>query len=135
MMIGTPECDLPPTPMKSVSPRSRWLRDLDLVVLALGAPAALLAGAPVLGYGIGAAAWILLRAVGVATDARALARANVAEQILVMLGYRLMRAALLIGAALVALAAGTRNDGVTAVVVVVVAFSVRLALSSVADAS
>jgi hypothetical protein len=54
---------------------------IDVVLVVLGAPLLLLVGVPALGYAIGAASWIILRAVGVAVDRHASAGANVVQQL------------------------------------------------------
>src|SRR4051812_32380950 len=52
----------------------RWL---DVVLVVLAAPFVILAGLPVLGYVVGAAAWILNRVVGALVERRATASQDV----------------------------------------------------------
>jgi hypothetical protein len=97
--------------------------DAELVVLA--APLLFLVGVPALGYAIGAASWIVLRAGGVAVDRHASAGANVLEQVSLRIAYRLVRVLALVGAAVFALKPG-RADGLAALLVITFAFTVQL---------
>lgn len=115
--------------MRTEHPWARPLRYLDVVVVFVGAPIVLVAGVSLAGYAIGGAAWLLLRALGLAVDRRASDMGHVVEQVALRLGYRLARAALLTGAAVLALKAGGRDDGLTALAVIVVAFTARLPVS------
>jgi hypothetical protein len=111
--------------------RSSVLRYLDLIVVVVAAPIAVLAGVPSVGYAIGAAAWVLLRGLALAVEQRASNMDHVVEQVALRLSYRLARAALLTGAAVVAFKAYGRGDGLTALAVIVTAFTIRLPLSLV----
>ncbi len=102
---------------------------LDVVIVVLAAPIMLLIGVPAAGYAIGAGAWIALRAVGVAVERAARAQ-ELRAQVSLRLGYMLGRLFLLALAIVLARSAGGRNDGLTALVVIVVAFTVQLAVSA-----
>jgi hypothetical protein len=108
------------------------LRYLDVVLVAVAAAPALALGAPALGYVVGAAAWILSRAIAI-TDRRLMARKAGDDRALLVLNLfePFMRIFLLAGAIVVAGVAGHRADGLTAAVVIfgayTIAFVVRLA--------
>lgn len=105
---------------------TQYLRPyIDAVLVVLAAPLLLLVGVPALGYAIGAASWIVLRVVGVAVDRHARAGANVLEQVSLRIAYRLVRVLALVGAAVFALKAG-RANGLTALLVITVAFTLQL---------
>lgn len=102
---------------------------LDVVLVVLAAPIMLLIGVPALGYGIGAGAWIALRAVGVAVERAASAR-DLRAQVSLRLGYMLGRLFLLALAIVLARSAGGRNAGLAALALIVAAFTVQLAISA-----
>ena len=107
------------------------MRYLDVVVLALAAPILLLIGAPAGGYGIAAGAWIALRAVGVGVERAAGAARDQRTEISLRLGYMLGRLfALALVIVLVRQDVG-RDAGLTALLVIVGAFTIQLALSAV----
>ncbi|MGB0098142.1 MAG: hypothetical protein WBP81_37095 [Solirubrobacteraceae bacterium] len=106
------------------------LRYLDVVLVLLAAPILLLIGVPALGYGVGAGAWLLLRAVGIAVERTASASSDARIQITVRLGYMLGRIFLLALAVILARRSGGRDDGLTALAVIVFAFTVQLATSA-----
>jgi hypothetical protein len=106
-----------------------FVRYLDVVIVVLAAPFILLTGAPVLGYAVGAVAWIVTRIAGVAaeraaarrTDARTVAALNVA----VLLGR-----VWIVGLSILAVGlAADREDGLMAALTALVAFTVYLATS------
>jgi hypothetical protein len=98
---------------------------IDVVLVVLGAPLLFLVGVPALGYAIGAASWIVLRAVGVAVDRHASAGANLLQQLSLRIEYRLVRVLALVAAAVFAVKAG-RADGLTPLLVITFAFTVQL---------
>ena len=103
---------------------------LDVVLVVLAAPIMLLIGVPALGYCVGAGAWVALRAVGVAVDRAARTSGNARTQISMRMGYMLGRLFLLALAVIAARRAGSQDDGLAALVVVAVAFTVQLATSA-----
>jgi hypothetical protein len=104
------------------------IRYLDVIVVVLAAPFVLLLGAPVLGYVVGAAVWIVQRVLEAVLDARA-SRAEVRAA----MGYRmtsLLVRTWMVGIAIVAVGlAGDRKDGFTAAVLCLGAYTVHLLTS------
>jgi hypothetical protein len=105
------------------------VRYLDVAVVVLAAPFVILTGAPVLGYVVGAGAWIVTRVAGVllervarrTRDARAVAALNLT----VLLGR-----VWVVGLSILAVGlAADREDGLMAALVALVAFTVYLATS------
>ena len=110
---------------------SPLLRYFDVVVIVVAAPIMLLIGVPAAGYAIGAGTWILLRAVGLAVDRAADAMpAASQQQVGLRLGYMLGRLFALALAVVLARQASGRDSGLTALAVIVFAFTVQLALSA-----
>jgi hypothetical protein len=100
------------------------LRFLDVVVVLVAAIPALALGAPVLGYVLGGGCWIVQRAIqanefrltaGIADPTRA-----VGARLFAAFG----RIFLMAGAIVIAAVAGGRRDGLTATLVIFVAYSV-----------
>ena len=105
------------------------LRYLDIVLVVAAFPFVALAGLPLLGYAVGAAAWILQRAAGVALERQAAKTKDIRRQVGLNLGGTLARAWIVGGAILAVGLAGEREDGLMAAVLVFVAFTVYFALS------
>jgi hypothetical protein len=104
------------------------LRYIDVVLVVLAAPIMLLIGVPADGYGIGAGAWIALRAVGVAVD-RYAGSLDQRREVPLRLAYLLGRLfALALTIILVRRGEG-RDAGLTALVVIVFAYTVSLVAS------
>ena len=106
----------------------RWL-DVILVVATL--PFVVLAGLPTLGYCVGGAAWIAQRGLGVALENRARASQNMRTFTGVLLASTLGRAWLMALAILAVGLAGEREDGLTAALLVLGAFTVYFVISLV----
>ena len=107
------------------------VRYLDVVLVVLAAPFALLMGAPVLGYVAGAVAWAVHRALGVLFEQRARSRADARAALGINLGGVIART-WLVGLTILAVGlAGAREDGLTAAIVLLAAFTVYLAMSLV----
>jgi hypothetical protein len=105
------------------------LRYLDVIIVVLAAPFVILTGLPVLGYGVGALAWIVQRAVAAAVEARMRRQSDIKAQVGLGLGSSLGRA-WLVGLTILAVGlAGAREDGVMAAVLVLVADTVYLVTS------
>jgi hypothetical protein len=105
-----------------------FLRFLDIALVVFFAPLLIVAGAPALGYAIGAGAWILARVSGELVDRRARtldARTGIGLQVAGMMGRAWVVGLAVVGASLV----GGRDDAVCAAVVALVAFTVYFALS------
>jgi hypothetical protein len=103
---------------------ARWI---DVVLVVALAPFVLLMSAPVLGYVAGALAWILTRVAGHFVDRRALTSDDPKKAAGLLLFAGLGRSWLL-GLTILAVGlGGARSDGLTAAVLVFVAFSIYLA--------
>ncbi len=107
------------------------LRYFDVVLIVVAAPIMLLIGVSARGYAIGAGAWIVLRAVGELVDRRAAAASEANVQIGLRLGYMLSRLFLLALAVIAARAGSGKDAGLSALVVIVFAFTVQLVISAV----
>jgi hypothetical protein len=102
------------------------VRYLDIVLILLAAPFAVLLGAPVLGYAVGAAVWILSRVLEAVLE-RSAGRSDMRRAIGVKVGSMIGRVWLIgIGILAVGLAA-EREDGFTAALVCLAAYTVHLA--------
>jgi hypothetical protein len=122
--------------MSSLSASARFeqpvlLRYFDVALLVVAAPILLLIGVSPVGYGVGAGAWIALRLAGVAVDRYASDVKEFGRSTGIRLGYMLGRLfALAIAVILVRKGYG-QDAGLTCLAVVVVAFTVQLAVSAV----
>ena len=117
--------DADPTPQGGVAA----LRYLDLVLLALAAPILVLIGVPGVGYAVGAGAWFALRAVGVAVDLYLRENADARREISLRLGYLMARIFLLALVVILVRKGAGRDAGLTALLVIVFAFTVQLVIS------
>jgi hypothetical protein len=106
-----------------------FVRYLDVVLLVLAAPFVVLLGAPVLGFVVGAVAWILQRFAAVAIEHRAARAKDVKTALGLNMGSLVIRA-WLIGLTILAVGLlAEREDGLTAGITVLVAFTVYFATS------
>jgi hypothetical protein len=105
------------------------LRYLDVVLVALAAPLLLLMGVPAVGYGVGAGAWVVLRAVGVAVDSYLRLASDARGEISLRLGYLIARIFLLALAVILVRRGAGRDAALTALLVIVFAFTVQLIIS------
>jgi hypothetical protein len=104
----------------------RWL---DVVLVVLAAPFVVLTGLPVLGYAVGAAAWIVNRALGAFVERRAKALDDVRKAVGLNLGALIARS-WLVGLTILAVGlAGEREDGLTAAVLLLAAFTLYFVTS------
>ncbi len=111
------------------------LRNLDVVLVLIVMIPAIALGAPVLGYVIGAAGWILQRLIA-ATDQRWLRRVSEPiKQLGANLGEAFARIWLLAGAIVVAAVVGTRQDALTTALVIFGVYSVAFVIRLMAGAS
>jgi hypothetical protein len=106
-----------------------FVRYLDVVLVVIAAPILLLIGVPALGYGVGAGAWIVLRAVGEGVDRYASTLGDQRRELPLRLGFLLSRLFALALAVILVRRSGTRDDGLTALLVIVFAYTVSLILS------
>jgi len=102
---------------------------LDVVLVVVAAPIMLLIGVPAAGYLVGAGAWIALRAVGVVVDRVVPTLGDPRGEITLRLAYLLGRLFLLAIAVIVVRNAAGRDDGLTALLVIVFAFTTQLVMS------
>jgi hypothetical protein len=102
------------------------VRYLDVVLIVLAAPFVVLLELPVLGYAVGATVWILSRILEALLD-RSAGRSDVRRAIGVKVGSMIGRT-WLIGVGIVAVGiAAEREDGFTAAIVCLLAYTVHLA--------
>jgi hypothetical protein len=105
------------------------VRYLDVWLVILAAPFVVLLGAPVIGYAVGALAWIVQRAAAVAVERRAARATDVKTALGLNMGSLVLRA-WLIGLTILAVGLiAEREDGLTAGVTVLAAFTVYFATS------
>lgn len=100
------------------------LRYLDLILLWLTVPLALVLGAPQLGLLLAAAVWTVQRLVAFAVDRKARERDSVREAIGLNMATMMVRMWLVGTAVVVAGVGGEREDGVAAAVTLLAAFTV-----------
>ena len=100
------------------------LRYLDVVLVAIVAAPAIALGVPAFGYLVGAAGWILTRALQLG-DQRLIRRVSDPTQRLGVSFFEAFgRIWLLAGAIVIAGAVGNRADGLTAAIVIFAAYSI-----------
>ena len=119
----------PSTAMRPSADPLVVVRYLDVALVVLAAPFVVLTGAPVLGYVAGTAAWIANRALGTAAERFARKQSDVRAAIGVNLGSLLVRVWIVALTILVVGLAGTRQDGLMAALLLLVAFTVYFAMS------
>jgi peptidoglycan biosynthesis protein MviN/MurJ (putative lipid II flippase) len=106
-----------------------FVRYLDIVVVVLAAPFVVLLGAPVLGYAVAAAAWIVQRVAAIAIERRAQRAGDIKTAVGLNMASLVIRA-WLIGLTILAVGLiADREDGLTAGITVLVAFTVYFATS------
>ena len=106
-----------------------FFRYLDVVVVALAAPFVVLLGAPVLGYVVGAAAWLIQRVAGVTIERRAERSGDIKTAVGLNMASLVLRA-WLVGLTILAVGLiADREDGLTAGITVLAAFTVYFATS------
>jgi hypothetical protein len=105
------------------------LRYLDVVLVVVAAPILLLIGVPAVGYAAGAGAWLALRALGVGVDRYLSGMSDPRREISLRLGYLIARVFLLALAVILVRRSAGRDDALTALLVIVFAFTVQLIVS------
>jgi len=104
----------------------RWL---DVVLVVLAAPFVVLMGLPVLGYAVGAAAWIANRVIGVLVERVATGQPDVRRAVGLNLGALIARS-WLVGLTILAVGlAGDREDGLMAAILLLAAFTLYFVTS------
>ena len=109
----------------------RWL---DVVLVLLAAPFVAIAGLPLLGYAVGAVLWIAQRLGAQVIDRRARSQADVRTTVGLQVAGIIGRGWLVALTILAVGLAAEREDGATAAVVVLAAFSVHLGMTLVLNA-
>ena len=102
------------------------VRYLDVVLVVLAAPIAILLGAPALGYAVGAGVWIAQRVLEAVLDSAARGgdpRRGIGIKVASMIGRRWLVAIAILAVGL----AAEREDGFPAAVVCLAAYTVHLA--------
>jgi hypothetical protein len=107
-----------------------FVRYLDVVLVVLAAPFVILMGGPLLGYVVGATAWIATRLLGVLIERYARGK-SAKQQVGLNFGALIGRAWILGITILVVGLAGEREDGLMAALLALVAFTVYLATTLV----
>ncbi len=103
------------------------LRYMDIVLVWLSVPVALLLGAPALGVLAGAGAWTLTRIIAFAVEARARRQESVRDALGLNFAAMMGRIWLLVSTILAAGLAGSREDGLAAAVLLLAAFTLSFA--------
>jgi hypothetical protein len=103
------------------------LRFLDLGLVVVTAPFVAIAGQPMLGYALGAVAWILSRLGVLWLDSRA--GSDVGQRVGYHVAGMMGRVWIVVCAVVAARVAGGRDDGVMAAILVLAAFTVYFAMS------
>jgi hypothetical protein len=104
-------------------------RYLDVWLVILAAPFVVLLGAPIVGYVVGAVAWIIQRFAAVAIERRAERAADIKTALGLNMGSLVLRA-WLIGLTILAVGLiAEREDGLTAGITVLTAFTTYFATS------
>jgi hypothetical protein len=106
----------------------RWL---DVVLVVLAAPFVVIAGLPVLGYAVGAVLWVLQRVGANLIDRHARSQTDVRTTVGLQVAGIIGRGWLVALTILAVGLAADREDGATAAVVVLAAFSVHLGMTLV----
>jgi hypothetical protein len=107
-----------------------FLRYLDVVLLILAAPFVWLMGGPMLGFTVGAVAWLFTRVLGAVVERQARGR-HIKTQVALNFGVLMGRVWIVGIAILVVGRTAEREDGLTAALVALVAFTLYLATSLV----
>lgn len=104
---------------------------LDIVLVLVVAGPVLAAGAPALGFTVGAATWILARLASIAAERRIAGVGDIRRRLGMGVAFSMARVWVLAIAIIVAGVAASRADGLTAALVIFGAFSMRFALSAI----
>jgi hypothetical protein len=114
---------------EGVSDPLAFVRYLDIVLVVLAAPFVVLLGGPVLGYAVGGGAWIVQRVAAVVIERKAAHADNVKMALGLNMASLVVRA-WLIGLTILAVGLiAEREDGLTAGITVLAAFTVYFATS------
>lgn len=106
-------------------------RYLDLVVLALALPLFLLAGLPLLGYAVAAAAWLVQRGIQALAAARAESSTDPRTVVGLLAGSMLGRGWLVAGSILAVGLIGANADGLAAAILCISLFTIYFSVQIV----
>lgn len=106
-----------------------WIRFADVALVVMSAPFAIAFGAPALGVAVGCVGWALARAFGEAVDRRLARETDPRRALGIGFASSLGRVWLLALSILAVGKASGRQDGLAAALVVLVAFTIYLAMS------
>jgi hypothetical protein len=106
------------------------LRYFDVVLIVVAAPIMLLIGVSAAGYGIGAGAWLLLRAAGAVIERAVTGATDARTQITLRMAYMMSRLFLLALAVILARSSEGKDAGLAALAVIVFAFTIQLGTSA-----
>lgn len=104
---------------------------LDIVLVLIVAGPALASGAPVLGFTVGGATWIVTRLASTVAERRIADVGDVRRRLGMGVAFSMARVWVLALAIIVAGVAASRADGLTAALIIFGAFSVRFACSAI----
>ncbi|MGI8730766.1 MAG: hypothetical protein ACR2LK_12405 [Solirubrobacteraceae bacterium] len=107
----------------------------DIILVLVVAGPALASGAPVLGFTVGGATWILARLASNVAERRIADIGDLRHRLAFGVGFSMLRVWVLAIAIIVAGVAASRPDGLTAALVIFGAFSVRFACSAISHVS
>lgn len=107
------------------------LRYLDLIVLALALPLFVLAGLPMLGYGVAAAAWLVQRGINAIATRKAKNSDDPRTVVGVLAGSMIGRGWLVAGSIFAVGLAGSREDGLAAALLCISLFTIYFATQMV----
>jgi hypothetical protein len=107
-------------------------RYIDVVLLVVAAPILLLIGVPAVGYGVAAGVWLGLRVVDIGVKRYAAALGDPKKELIVkQLAFPLVRIFLLALTVILIRRGAGRDAGLTALIVIVLAFTIYMAISFV----
>lgn len=106
------------------------LRHLDIVLIVVAAPILLLIGVSATGYLAGAAAWTVLRVLGLAAERLAEGSQDAGRAIGIRLGFMLARLFLLALTVILVRRSSGQDAGLAALLVVVGAFTLHMGISA-----
>lgn len=106
------------------------LQYLDIVLVLVVAGPVLAAGAPALGFTVGAATWILTRLASIAAERRINELGDMRRRLGVGVAFSMARVWVFAIAIIAAGVGGARADGLTAALVIFGTFSVRFAIAA-----
>jgi hypothetical protein len=105
------------------------LRYIDVILLVVAAPILLLIGVPASGYAIAGGVWLVLRVIEIAMERYAGATTDTRREITLRLAFTMTRVFVLAIVVILVRKSDGKDAGLTALAVVVVAFTLHLLVS------